>query len=124
MRVALYQAQTGLDPEANARDLVGAIEGAAAGGASMLFTPEMSGLLDRDRERAERHLRDEASDPVLAAVQKAAAEKGIWMTGARSGRAMTRFICSTSTSRPVRAGANPPLMPAASGAWPPKRRWG
>lgn len=79
MRIALYQAQTGLDPEANARDLVGAIEGAAAGGAAMLFTPEMSGLLDRDRERAERHLRDEASDPVLAAVLAAARDKGIWV---------------------------------------------
>ena len=29
---------------------------AAAGGAAMLFTPEMSGLLDRDKERAAAHI--------------------------------------------------------------------
>lgn len=79
MRIALYQASTGIDPAANARDLVAAVEAAGAGGAAMLFTPEMSGLLDRDRARAAPHLRDEASDPVLAAVRAAAAKAGIWV---------------------------------------------
>jgi predicted amidohydrolase len=78
-RIALYQARTGIDPDANARALVGAIEEASAGGAEMLFTPEMSGLLDRDRERAATHLRTEAEDPVLAAVRAAAAEAKIWV---------------------------------------------
>ncbi len=45
----------------------------------MLFTPEMSGLLDRDRERARPHLCNEAADPVLAAVRSAAARAGIWV---------------------------------------------
>ena len=79
MRIALYQARTGIDPAANGRELVGAIEQAAAGGAAMLFTPEMSGLLDRDRQRAQPHLRTEADDPVLAAVREAAASAGIWV---------------------------------------------
>jgi predicted amidohydrolase len=79
MRIALYQAQTGIDPEANKRDLVSAVEGAAAGGASILFTPEMSGLLDQDRERARIHFRSEKDDPVLAAVREAAAAKSIWV---------------------------------------------
>ncbi|HEX8620989.1 MAG TPA: carbon-nitrogen hydrolase family protein, partial [Allosphingosinicella sp.] len=48
-RIALYQARTGIDPAANARALVAAVDEAAAGGAAILFTPEMSGLLDRDR---------------------------------------------------------------------------
>ncbi len=78
-RVALCQARTGLDPAANAGDLVAAVAEAAAGGAAILFTPEMSGLLDRDRSRAERHLRTEADDPVLAAVRDAAARAGIWV---------------------------------------------
>ena len=56
-RIALYQARTGIDPAANARALVAAVEEAAAGGAEMLFTPEMSGLLDRDRARASAHYR-------------------------------------------------------------------
>lgn len=78
-RIALYQACTGIDPAANARDLVAAVEAAAAGGAAILFTPEMSGLLDRDRERAAAHLATESADPVLAAVREAAARAGIWV---------------------------------------------
>ena len=79
MRIAVHQARTGIDPAANAETLVAAVEAAAAGGAAILFTPEMSGLLDRDRDRAAAHLHDEASDPVLAAVRDAAARFGVWV---------------------------------------------
>ena len=79
MKIALFQARTGIDPAANARELAGRVRDAAAGGAAMLFTPEMSGLLDRDRGRAGPHLRGEADDPVLAAVREAAAGAGIWV---------------------------------------------
>lgn len=79
MRIALFQAQTGIDPAANAAELVRRIEEAGTGGAAMLFTPEMSGLLDRDRERAAANLHEESDDPVLAAVRAAAAQHGIWV---------------------------------------------
>jgi predicted amidohydrolase len=79
VRIALFQAQTGIDPEANAAGLVRRIEEAAAGGAKMLFTPEMSGLLDRDKARAATHVRGEADDPVLKAVREAAAKAGLWV---------------------------------------------
>jgi deaminated glutathione amidase len=79
MRIALYQAQSGIDPPANAGKLVTAVQEAAAGGAAMLFTPEMSGMLDRDRERAAGKARHEADDEVLAAVRAAAREAGIWV---------------------------------------------
>ena len=79
MRIAVHQARTGIDLAANAETLVAAVEEAAAGGAAILFTPEMSGLLDRDRDRAAAHLHDEASDPVLAAVRDAAARFGVWV---------------------------------------------
>ncbi|HEY0116430.1 MAG TPA: carbon-nitrogen hydrolase family protein [Allosphingosinicella sp.] len=79
MRLAVYQARTGIDPAANAQDLAGAVAEAASGGAAILFTPEMSGLLDRDRQRAAAHYRKEADDPVLARVREAAAETGIWV---------------------------------------------
>lgn len=78
-RIALLQAQTGIDPIRNAEALVEAVRRAAAGGAAMLFTPEMSGLLDRDRERAGSNIRTEDDDPVLAAVREASAEAGIWV---------------------------------------------
>jgi predicted amidohydrolase len=79
MKIALFQAQTGIDPEENGAGLVRHIHEAAAAGAAMLFTPEMSGLLDRDRGRAIRHLHLQSDDPVLAAVRAAAAEARIWV---------------------------------------------
>jgi len=79
VRIAICQAQSGIDPIANAERLVGAVREAAAGGAAMLFTPEMSGMLDRDRERALGKARREEEDQVLAAVSAAAAESGIWV---------------------------------------------
>jgi predicted amidohydrolase len=77
--IALFQSTTGIDPAANAERLAGAIGEAAAGGASMLFTPEMSGLLDRDSERAAHNVRLEENDEVLAAARNAAREHGIWV---------------------------------------------
>ncbi|MFL6757424.1 MAG: carbon-nitrogen hydrolase family protein [Sphingomicrobium sp.] len=79
VRVALYQAQSGIDPAANADRLGRAVREAAAGGAAMLFTPEMSGMLDRDRERASSKARREADDEVLARVRAAAKEARIWV---------------------------------------------
>jgi predicted amidohydrolase len=78
-RVALFQSRTGIDPAANAHALVAAIEQASAGGAELLFTPEMSGLLDRDSKRASESLRSEEQDPVLAACRDAASRAGLWL---------------------------------------------
>ena len=79
VRIALFQSQTGIDPAANAQRLVGAIGQAAESGAAMLFTPEMSGLLDRDAERAAHNVRLEENDEVLAAARDAAHKHGIWV---------------------------------------------
>jgi predicted amidohydrolase len=78
-RIAIFQSRTGVDPVANAEALVEAIEQAAHGGADMLFTPEMSGLLDRDAERARRNVTSADQDRVLAACRDAAKRNGIWM---------------------------------------------
>ena len=78
-RIALFQSNSGIDPATNARALVDAIEQAAAGGAEMLFTPEMSGLLDRDAARAAKVMRSEEEDQVLAACREAAARHRIWL---------------------------------------------
>ena len=77
--IAVLQMTAGIDPAANAAPLVAAVAEAKAGGAAMLFTPEMSGLLDRDRKRAAPHIHAETRDPVLAAVREAAARAGIWV---------------------------------------------
>jgi predicted amidohydrolase len=78
-RIALFQSKTGIDPAANADALVSAIDKAADGGAAMLFTPEMSGLLDRDSKRAAGNIVGEDEDRVLRACRDAAREKGIWV---------------------------------------------
>jgi deaminated glutathione amidase len=78
-RIAIFQSRTGIDPAANAKALVGAVEQAANGGAEMLFTPEMSGLLDRDTERAKRSIRPAREDEVLAACREAARRNSIWI---------------------------------------------
>ena len=79
-RIALYQARSGIDSVTNAAALVAAVEQAAAGDAEMLFTPEMSGLLDANRERAASQVMPERDDAVLAAVREAARREGIWVS--------------------------------------------
>jgi deaminated glutathione amidase len=79
MKIALLQMTSGIDPAANAETLTQAVADTAAGGAAMLFTPEMSGLLDRDRARGLASIRREEDDMVLAAVREAAAKHGIWV---------------------------------------------
>lgn len=62
----------------------------------MLFTPEMVGCLDRNRERAAVSLADEANDHVLAAVREAARKAGLWVhigsLGLKHERADGRWV--------------------------------
>jgi deaminated glutathione amidase len=98
LRIALFQMTSGIDPQANAAAIVDAIAQAKAGGAVMLFTPEMCGLIDKDRARARANIRTEAQDVVLAAARQAAAEHGLWVAlgslaidrGAQDGRYANR----------------------------------
>lgn len=78
-RIALLQMTAGIDPAANARTIADAVGEAARGGAEMLFTPEMSGLLDRDRKRAAAHIVSEGANLVLAAARQEAAGHGLWV---------------------------------------------
>jgi len=79
MRAAILQSNTGVDPLLSARNLVEAVERAAGEGANMLFTPEMSNVLDRDRAHAATVIVAEADDVVLAATREAAARAGLWV---------------------------------------------
>jgi predicted amidohydrolase len=78
-RIAVFQMTSGIDPVANAAMLEYAIAQASEGGAEILFTPEMSGLLDRDRKRAAAHVVDEVDNDVLARVRAASARFGMWV---------------------------------------------
>ncbi|MBN2971543.1 carbon-nitrogen hydrolase family protein [Roseomonas aeriglobus] len=79
MRAALLQMTSGIDPRDNAATLTDAIAHARGEGAVMLFTPEMSNILDRDRARAAQSIVTEDDDPVLADVRDAAAKAGLWV---------------------------------------------
>lgn len=79
MRVALLQMNAGIDPQVNAATLEAAVSAAAAGGALMLFTPEMSGLLDKDRARSAAQIRTEDEDQVLVRLCAAARAHNIWI---------------------------------------------
>lgn len=79
VQIALLQMNSGIDPVANAASVVQAAERAAGQGVAMLFTPEMTGLLDRDRTRAAQHIVAEGDNPVLANAREAAAQYNIWI---------------------------------------------
>lgn len=78
-RVALLQMCSGVAPDANARTIVDALAEAKAGGAQMLFTPEMSNIIDRDRRRASANIVAEQDDRLLADCREAAAKHSLWL---------------------------------------------
>lgn len=96
MRIAVLQMTSGIDPAANTEVLADAIRDAAKGGAAMLFTPEMSGLLDRDFDRARTNIASEDADTVLSAVRRSAAHYKIWVhlgsLAIDAGRPDGRFV--------------------------------
>lgn len=79
-RIALLQMTSGIDPGANAATIAQAAERAAGEGAEMLFTPEMAGLLDRDRKRAGQSIVSESDSPLVEHVARAAGDSGLWLS--------------------------------------------
>lgn len=79
LKIAVLQMTAGIEPANNAATIVEAVERAAGEGAAMLFTPEMSGLLDRNRQRAAPHIVPEDANPVLSATRAAAKRHGLWI---------------------------------------------
>ncbi|WP_164116712.1 carbon-nitrogen hydrolase family protein [Sphingorhabdus sp. Alg239-R122] len=77
MKIALLQMNGGIDPAVNAAVVVSAVADAVGQGAEVLFTPEMSNMLDRDRKRAAEKIACEEDDVFLAEVRKAARQHGI-----------------------------------------------
>jgi len=79
LRLALVQLTSGIDAAANAASVAEALRRAAGEGAQIAFTPEMTGLLDRDRVRLMAGAVGEAEEPTLAAARAVAAETGMWV---------------------------------------------
>lgn len=76
-RIAILQMTSGIDPEANFDAIRDAATRACGGGAAMLFTPEMSLLLDRDRERAAPKIVPQEESPFVPQLAALARATGV-----------------------------------------------
>lgn len=79
MRAGLVQLTSGPDPDANLVTTLGYVREAAAGGAELVLTPEITNIVTADREHQRKVLHVEADDPMLAALRDEAKALGIWL---------------------------------------------
>lgn len=77
VRIAVLQMTSEIDPRTNFETIRDAAHQAAREGAAMLFTPEMSLLLDRDRKRAAANIPHEDDNPLAAMLGKLAQALGL-----------------------------------------------
>jgi deaminated glutathione amidase len=75
-RIAVFQMCSGIDPGRNFDSIRDAAYAARKGGAEMLFTPEMSLLLDRNRTRAAEHIVPQDESHYVAMLGNVAEECG------------------------------------------------
>jgi predicted amidohydrolase len=78
-KAAAVQMCSGVDPARNAVSMARLVSEAAAQGATYVQTPEMTGMLQRDRAAAKAVLRGEADDIIVRTASELAAELGIYM---------------------------------------------
>jgi predicted amidohydrolase len=78
-KAAAVQMGTGIDVGRNVDDAVRLIREAAAAGANYVLTPEMTTILDRDRDRLLAAISPENVDPSLGRFRELATELGIYL---------------------------------------------
>lgn len=78
-KAAAIQMCSGVDPAKNAASMMHLVREAAAQGAIYVQTPEMTGMLQRDRAAAKAVLRDETNDIIVKTASALAAELGIYV---------------------------------------------
>lgn len=79
VKLAILQMTSGISPDENAATLAAAARDAARQQATMLFAPEMSALLDRNRERGSQYVEVEQDSPFITKAREAARAAGIWI---------------------------------------------
>ena len=79
MRAGLVQLNVGDDPAANLPATLALIDGAVAGGAGFVLTPECTNALSGNRDHQRAVLRHEDQAETLAALRDRAAGAGIWL---------------------------------------------
>jgi predicted amidohydrolase len=78
-KAAAIQMCSGVDPERNAAAMARLVRDAAGQGATYVQTPEMTGMLQRDRAAAKALLRDETNDIIVGTAGELAKELGIYV---------------------------------------------
>jgi deaminated glutathione amidase len=78
-KVGLVQMRSGVDPQTNLATTLTAIEDAARSGASYVLTPEMTNIMEVNRDRLFATIVDEEIDPTLAALRDAARKHSIYV---------------------------------------------
>ena len=79
LRTALVQMCSGDDPSANAQTVLEAVRHAAAEGADIALTPEVTNCVSSSRSHQADVLRTEDEDITLATLRDSAAHHGIWI---------------------------------------------
>ncbi|MBK0400754.1 carbon-nitrogen hydrolase family protein [Limibaculum sp. M0105] len=103
MRAALLQLTASDDPGANLVVTERLLREAAAGGAEMVLTPEVTNMVSASRAHQKAVLRSEADDATLARLRDVAAECGIWLvigSLALKGEQDERFVNRCFVVRP------------------------
>ncbi|WP_018235390.1 carbon-nitrogen hydrolase family protein [Ensifer sp. BR816] len=78
-KAAAVQMCSGVDPARNVETMAKLVREAASAGASYIQTPEMTGVLQRDRAGLRSVLRDEANDLVVREAARLAGELGVYL---------------------------------------------
>ena len=79
LRAGLVQLCSSDDPDVNLPVTERLVREAAAGGAGLVLTPEVTNCVSDSRSRQGAVLTTEAEDPTLARLREVAAETGIWL---------------------------------------------
>ena len=79
MKAALVQITASDDPGANLPVTRGLIADAAAGGADIILTPEVTNCVSASRTRQNEVLQTEDEDQTLAGLRDEAAKLGVWL---------------------------------------------
>ena len=79
LSLGLLQMTSSIDPEENRAALDAGVRDLAARGAQFVMTPEMTGLLDGNKERLRSHATTEDADATVALARSLASELGLWI---------------------------------------------
>lgn len=79
VKTALIQLRSGRDMARNIADASALIEEAVRQGAEFVLTPEMTNILETDRERLRGLVRPESEDPSVAAFAELSRKRRIWL---------------------------------------------